>query len=73
MRELKVENVILIWDPEADSKAFQTSLAVQEVNLFFTKNQKMQLFATHKKLRRKQPVDFLITEYIVVKNQTWVS
>ena len=65
MQQLKVENVILIWKTGTNTRAFQTSLAMQEVNFFFIKTQDIQLFATH----RKQLVEFLITEYIVVKNQ----
>ena len=59
MQQLKVENVILIWEAGTNNRAFQTGLAVQEARFFFTKTQNIQLFLTHKKLYRKQPVEFL--------------
>ena len=70
MQQLKVENVVLIREAGTNSRSsFQATLAVQKGNFFFTKTQKIQLFATHKKLYRKQPLEFLITEYIVLKSQ----
>ena len=66
MQQLKLENVILIWEAERNGRAFRTGLAVQEARFFFTKTQNIQLFSTHK----KQPVKFLITEHIILKNQT---
>ena len=44
MQQLKVENVILIWEAGTNLRAFQTSLTVQEVNFFFTKTQNINLF-----------------------------
>ena len=67
MQQLKVENVIIVWEAGTNGRAFQTGLAVEEVNFFSTKVHNIQLFATHKKLYRKQPVEFLITEHIVLK------
>ena len=53
MQQLKIENVILIGGGGGEAgtniRASQTSLAVQELNFFFTKTQNIQLFATHKK------------------------
>ena len=71
MQQLKVDNIILVWEAGTESKAFQTALAEQEV--FFTKRQNIQLFSTissHKKLDRIQPVEVLITEHIFGKHQT---
>ena len=48
-----------IWQAGTVSKAFQTVLAVQELRFFF-----------YKKLYRKQPVEFLITEHIFLTNHT---
>ena len=70
MQQLKVENVILIREAGTNSRAFETSLAVQKVNFFLHKTPNIQLFATHKKLLRRRLVEFVITEYIVVKNHT---
>ena len=35
LQQLKVENVIFIWQEETTSRAFQTVLAVQHVRFFF--------------------------------------
>ena len=48
------------------SRAFKTVLAVQEVRFFFFRF----LIVSYKKLYGKQPVEFLITEDIYMKNQT---
>ena len=58
MQQLKVENAISIWEAGTNRRAFQTHLAVQDVNFFFTVTQNKQLFATHKKLYRKQPAAY---------------
>ena len=42
MQELKVENLTLIWEADTNSRAFQTGLAEQEVNFFFTKTHNIQ-------------------------------
>ena len=73
MQQLKVENVIIVWEAGTNGGAFQTGLAVEDVNFFSTKVNNIQLFATHKKLYRKQPVEFLITEHIVLKKKTDLS
>ena len=73
MQQLKVENVILMWEARINSRAFRTVLAAQEVKFVFTKPQNIQLFSTissHKKLYKIQPAAFLITEYFFLKNQT---
>ena len=78
MQQLKIENVILIGGgggggrggegAGTNIRASQTSLAVQEVNFFFTKTQNIQLFATHKKLHTKQPVELFITVHCCEKS-----
>ena len=69
MQQLKLENAGM------NGRACQTVLAVQEVRLFFTKPQNIQLCSTisshiDKKLYRTQAVEFLKTEHIFWKNQT---
>ena len=67
MQQLKVENVILMWEARTNSRAFRTVLAAQEVKSVFAKPQNIQLFSTissHKKLYKIQPAAFLITEHI---------
>ena len=66
--QLKVEKPIFIWGWQAGtiSRAFQTVLAVQEVRFFFFRF----LIISYKKLYRKQPVEFSITDHILWKNQT---
>ena len=63
LQQLKVENVIFIWQEETTNRAFQTVLAVQHVRFFFFRF----LITSYKKL--KQPVKFLITELISLENQ----
>ena len=60
----------LIWESGTNSRGFETGLTVDEVNFFFTKMQNIHLVATHKKFYRKQPVEFLVIEHIVLKNQS---
>ena len=67
MQQLKVENVVLMWEAGTNGKAFPNQFSSEEVKFLFTKTQNIQLFATHKKLHRKQPVECLITEYILAK------
>ena len=63
LQQLKVENVIFIWQAGTISGLFSTVLALQEVRLFFFKF----LIISYKKLYRKQSVEFPITEHIVLK------
>ena len=46
MSKLKVENAILIWQAGTNSRAFQTGLAVQEVN-FFSRKPKTSIYLQH--------------------------
>ena len=59
----KVENVIFIWQAGTISRVFHTVLAVQEVRFSSFRF----IILLYKKLYRKQPAEFIITEHIFLK------
>ena len=61
LQQLKVENVIFIWQEGTISRAVQTVLVLQEVRFFFFRF----LIMSCKKLYREQPVAFLIIVLII--------
>ena len=69
MQQLKVENVILIFAAETNTRGFQTVLLVHEVRFLFRKplSTFLSTISSLKKLYRIQPAEFFITELIFRK------
>ena len=68
LKQLEVENVISITDKQGTiNSVFQTVLAVKKSDLSLSVRFRF-LILSYRKLYRKQPVAFLITEHFFLKN-----